>query len=91
MWGQNWMNIFDLLWNDEKNSKTILSELKEANLSPHSIMKLAERFFISIGFPAMPKRFWEFSRVKNNKKGSCHGKAFNMFRNRDFRQVWKIS
>ena len=52
----------------------------------------SERFFTSIGLPAMPPEFWEHSLIEKPTDGRdvvCHASAWDFFNQRDFRCVPK--
>ena len=50
------------------------------------MVKKAEDFYISLGFPPMSKTFWEKSIFeRKNEIMNCHASAANMYINDDFR------
>ena len=50
------------------------------------MVKRAEDFYRSLGFPALPREFWERSSFeRNSSEGNCHATATNMWEKNDFR------
>ncbi len=56
--------------------------------TPKVMFQKAGDFYTSLGFPHLPKEFWEFSVMQRpNGPGSpsCHASAFDFFNGKDFR------
>jgi len=60
LWGQDWENIADLLA-IPGGSTDYSAALKKAKLTPSDFINVAERFFTSLDFPALPPTFRERS------------------------------
>lgn len=56
--------------------------------TPKVMFQKADDFYQSLGFPHLPKRFWEDSIMERPGDGrslSCHAAAFDFFNGEDFR------
>ncbi|XP_060075065.1 uncharacterized protein LOC132554771 [Ylistrum balloti] len=88
MWGQQWNNIYDLVEPFKgKASLDITAKLKELDLKPLNLFKVAEEFFTSLGLLEMPQSFWEDSMfVKpDDRDVMCHASAWDFHNGKDFR------
>ena len=65
MWGQSWANVYDLVYTpDNPNASSgidLTKILEEKNIDEIEMTKIAENFFISLGFQSLPDTFWERS------------------------------
>jgi peptidyl-dipeptidase A len=88
MWGQTWDNIYDLVAPYPKQpSLDVDAQIKKRNLSPQDMVKLGEKFFLSLGFPPLPETFWSrslFTRPKD-REVVCHASAWDVSWNSDLR------
>jgi len=82
MWGQSWSNIYDLVYVQPKDTKTIdiTKVIDDLNLSEVEMVEYAEDFFISIGFKPLPETFWERSLFVKplDRSVVCHASAWNV-------------
>ncbi len=82
MWGQSWSNIYDLVYAQPKETKTvdITKVIEDLNLSEVEMVEYAEDFFISIGFKPLPETFWERSLFVKpvDRSVVCHASAWNL-------------
>ena len=84
MWGQSWANVYDLVYTpDNPNASSVIdltNILKEKNIDEIEMTKIAENFFISLGFQSLPDTFWERSLFVKPQDRSvvCHASAWNL-------------
>ena len=84
MWGQSWANVYDLVYapdNPNASSGIDLTKiLEEKNIDEIEMTKIAENFFISLGFQPLPDTFWERSLFVKPQDRSvvCHASAWNL-------------
>jgi peptidyl-dipeptidase A len=78
MWGQSWANVYDLVYTpDNPNASSgidLTKILEEKNIDEIEMTKIAENFFISLGFQPLPDTFWERSLFVKPQDRSvvCH-------------------
>ncbi len=82
MWAQQWNRVYDdLLKPYPKASIESADRLLKANKwDALKITRSAESFYTSIGFPALPQKFWErsmFTRPRD-REVQCHASAWDM-------------
>ncbi|KAH9492523.1 hypothetical protein Btru_046312 [Bulinus truncatus] len=89
MWAQQWGNILPLVTPfPNKPPADVTTEMVKQNYTVEQMVKLAESFFVSLGFQNMTKIFWdksEFVRPKDGRDFACHPSAHNLFAPGDFR------
>jgi peptidyl-dipeptidase A len=81
MWAQQWNNIYDLLEPYPGVSELdVTSELERQGYDAVRMTKSAESFYTSLGFPALPKSFWERSMLTRprDREVDCYASAWNM-------------
>tara|TARA_B100001250_G_scaffold12115_1_gene10574 strand:- start:7781 stop:9610 length:1830 start_codon:yes stop_codon:yes gene_type:complete len=84
MWGQSWSNIYDLVYTPEgsvSSSEINLSNiLIEKDVDEIEMVKIAENFFLSLGFEPLSDTFWERSLfVKpQDRNVVCHASAWDL-------------
>ncbi|OYU79227.1 MAG: peptidase [Flavobacterium sp. BFFFF1] len=86
-WGQDWSSLVDVKGID-----------LDAALKPKGaewIVKQGERFYVSIGFPELPKTFWEKSDLYPapagaNYKKNNHASAWHMDLDKDVRSLMSV-
>src|SRR5882672_4711976 len=83
MWAQQWNKIYDLL--EPYPGVTNLDvdkSLKEQGYDATKMMKSAENFYRSIGFPQLPETFWERSMLvrPRDRNVVCHASAWDIGR-----------
>jgi peptidyl-dipeptidase A len=81
MWAQDWANLYDLTAPYPKESKLDVSKaLVDKKIEPKPMVKMAEKFFTSLGLDELPKTFWErslFTRPKD-RDVVCHASAWDL-------------
>jgi peptidyl-dipeptidase A len=81
MWAQEWDALFPLVApKDEGPGYDLTALLKAKKVTPIDMVKRGEAFFTSLGFPALPKTFWERSMfVKpRDREVVCHASAWDI-------------
>ena len=84
MWGQSWANVYDLVYTpDNPNASSgidLTKILEEKNIDEIEMTKIAENFFISLGFQSLPDTFRERSLFIKPQDRSvvCHASAWNL-------------
>jgi peptidyl-dipeptidase A len=88
MWAQEWNNVYDLVEPFKGQvSLDVDKKIQGKKLGPTGMVRLGESFFISMGFDALPKTFWErslFTRPKD-REVVCHASAWDVSWNNDLR------
>lgn len=81
MWAQHWGNIYPLVAPPNSDPGYDLTEiLKGRRLDAQGMVHYGERFFISLGFAALPGTFWErsmFTRPRD-RDVVCHASAWDI-------------
>ncbi len=82
MWAQQWHRIYDDLLKPypAASIESADRQLQAQKWDAHRITKSAENFYTSIGFPALPQKFWErsmFTRPRD-REVVCHASAWDM-------------
>ena len=89
MWAQEWGNIYDIV--APKGAGDIgydLTDLLEKHdYTPVEMVKAGERFYTSLGFPALPASFWEKSQITRprDREVICHASAWDLDNENDLR------
>jgi peptidyl-dipeptidase A len=82
MWAQQWNRVYDDLLKPYPNAsiETADRQLKAQGWDPVRMTKSAEGFYTSIGFPALPQKFWERSMLARprDREVMCHASAYDM-------------
>jgi peptidyl-dipeptidase A len=82
MWAQQWNRVFDDLLKPypKASIETADKQLKAQNWDAVRITKSAENFYTSIGFPALPKTFYERSMLvrPRDREVVCHASAWDV-------------
>ena len=82
MWGQSWSNIYDLVYPEANQTKSVnvTQIIEERNINEIEMVEYAEDFFLSIGFEPLPDTFWERSLFVKPQDRSvvCHASAWNL-------------
>ena len=81
MWAQQWNKIYDLL--EPYAGVTNLNvdkSLKDQGYDATKMMKSAENFYQSIGFPELPETFWQRSMLvrPRDRNVVCHASAWDI-------------
>ncbi|MBD63071.1 MAG: peptidyl-dipeptidase [Gammaproteobacteria bacterium] len=84
MWGQSWANIYDIVYTPDSLSSSseinLTNILAEKNIDEIEMVKIAENFFISLGFEPLSDNFWERSLFVKPQDRSvvCHASAWDL-------------
>ena len=81
MWGQNWVNLADLVAPVQSDGSYDLTGLLRANqVDEIEMVRFGERFFSSLGFAPLPATFWEQSLFvqPDDRDVVCHPSAWNV-------------
>jgi peptidyl-dipeptidase A len=82
IWAQDWTNVYDIVGpaGGQRAGASITGTLRARNVTPVEMTRFGERFFTSLGFPALPATFWERSLfVKpRDREVVCHASAWNV-------------
>jgi peptidyl-dipeptidase A len=81
MWAQDWSNIYPLVAPVDADPGYDLSEiLKAKNVGPIDMVHYGERFFMSLGFAALPPTFWRRSMFtkQRDREVVCHASAWDI-------------
>jgi peptidyl-dipeptidase A len=81
MWSQTWDNIYPLLAPPNADPGYDVGEiLKAKNIDAAEMVHYGERFFMSLGFPALPGTFWERSMFikPRDREVVCHASAWDI-------------
>jgi peptidyl-dipeptidase A len=81
LWQQDWSNVYDLVAPPKAPpGPDITAILKARKIDELEMVRIAERFFTSLGFEPLPKTFWERSMfVKpRDREVVCHASAWNI-------------
>jgi peptidyl-dipeptidase A len=87
-WAQEWGNIYPLLGMPANSTGYELTELLKAKpVDPRGMVKYAENFFVSMGFPPLPQTFWERSLFTKpaDRDVVCHASAWDIDNQDDLR------
>lgn len=80
-WAQTWGNIYDLVKPENADLGYDLDALVKKNVKDElHMVKIAERFFTSLGFAPLPETFFERSMFLEpvDHKAVCHASAWSM-------------
>lgn len=88
-WGQDWSDIVSVKGFDLDNI------IKEKKYTKEWVAEQAERFYVSLGFPALPKIFWEKSdlyplEANATYKKNNHASAWHINLDNDVRSLMSI-
>jgi peptidyl-dipeptidase A len=81
IWAQDWSNIYDLVAPPNADPGYSLTEiLRRRNMPPLDMVRTGEHFYVSLGFPALPKTFWERSMFTKpqDREVVCHASAWDI-------------
>ena len=82
MWAQEWSAIADVVIPDELRAggeaSPITKALVDGGIDPREMVRIAERFFVSLGLPTLPETFWERSMFTKpaDRDVVCHASAW---------------
>jgi peptidyl-dipeptidase A len=81
LWQQDWSNLYPLVAPpNDAEAYSLTDRLKAKKVDPLEMVRIAERFFTSLGFDPLPKTFWERSLfVKpRDREVVCHASAWDI-------------
>ncbi len=81
MWAQSWDNLYDLVAPPASDPGYDLTELLQAKkVDAAGMTRYGERFFTSLGFPALPDTFWDRSMLTKprDREVVCHASAWDI-------------
>jgi peptidyl-dipeptidase A len=88
MWAQEWSNLYDLAAPYPNESKLdVTKALVDKKIEPKEQVRMAEKFFTSLGLDELPKTFWErslFTRPRD-REVVCHASAWDLTYSGDIR------
>jgi peptidyl-dipeptidase A len=88
MWAQQWGNVYDLLAPKHASLGYDLTQaLVRHGYDALKETKVAEAFYVSLGFPALPESFWTQSLFlrPRDREVDCHASAWNIDAKEDVR------
>ena len=89
MWAQEWGNIYDVVAPKGAGDigYNLESLLKAKGYTPVEMVKAGERFYTSLGFPALPETFWSRSQITRprDREVICHASAWDVDNKDDLR------
>jgi peptidyl-dipeptidase A len=89
MWAQQWSNIYPLVAVPDAGGRgyDLTAILRARKTDEQEMVRYGERFFTSLGFPALPQTFWERSlfRKPADREVVCHASAWNIDAKEDVR------
>ncbi|MCL4402804.1 MAG: M2 family metallopeptidase [Acidobacteria bacterium] len=80
-WAQSWENIYPLVAPQGSDPGYDLTKiLKDRKIDEHEMVRYGERFFMSLGFAALPQSFWERSLFTKPRDRDvvCHASAWDV-------------
>ncbi len=81
MWAQDWANIYPLVAPANADPGYDLTEiLKAKQIDPLAMVHYGARFFMSLGFAALPQTFWQRSMFVKplDREVVCHASAWDI-------------
>lgn len=68
----------------------LTNSMIQKNYNVIKMIKKANDFYVSLGFPSLPPEFWKNSIFEQEmgRKSSCHATAVNMYNKNDFRYFY---
>ncbi len=94
LWAQSWGNVFPLVAPARATPLYDLTAiLRERNVDARAMVRIGERFFLSLGFDSLPATFWERSLFTKprDREVVCHASAWDLDSQNDLRIKMCIS
>ena len=89
MWAQEWGNIYDIVAPTGAGDigYNIGDLLQKKGYKPVDMVKAGERFYTSLGLPALPETFWQRSMITRpqDRDVVCHASAWDVDNKDDLR------
>jgi len=80
MWAQDWSYLAPMLMPEKDKPFDLAAALKAKKVDEKEMVRIAEKFFTSLGLDALPKTFWErsmFTRPQG-REVVCHASAWDI-------------
>jgi len=81
IWAQDWSNLDDLVKPVGADSGYSLTKILQARkIQPKEMVRVGEHFYESLGFPLLPKTFWDRSLFTKprDREVVCHASAWDI-------------
>ena len=81
IWAQEWTNVYPLVAPPKADPGYSLTDiLKKRNMPPVEMVRTGERFYTSLGFPPLPRTFWDRSLFvrPRDREVVCHASAWDI-------------
>ncbi|MGH7674153.1 MAG: M2 family metallopeptidase, partial [Gemmatimonadales bacterium] len=94
LWAQSWGNVFPLVAPARATPLYDLTAiLRQRNVDAREMVRIGERFFLSLGFDSLPASFWERSLFTKprDREVVCHASAWDLDSRDDLRIKMCIS
>lgn len=90
LWSQSWEALIDVVFSNYTAVLNLTDSMIQENYNVIKMVKTAENFYITLGFPPLPSEFWKNSIFKQetDRRSSCHATAVNMYKKDDFRYFY---
>ncbi|KAM0732255.1 Angiotensin-converting enzyme [Formica fusca] len=88
LWSQSWEALIDVVFpNYTAIMPNLTNSMIQENYNVIKMIKKADDFYVSLGFPSLTPEFWKNSVFEQemSKRSSCHATAVNMYNRNDFR------
>jgi peptidyl-dipeptidase A len=88
IWSQEWNNVYDLMDSPKpRESYDLTKILQDRHTDARGMVRYGEAFFTSLGFPPLPKTFWERSLFLKpaDRDVVCHASAWDVDSKDDLR------
>lgn len=88
LWAQEWGNVYDLVSPPAVGSSVDVTALLRAKgVDERGMVRIAERFYTSLGFDSLPGTFWERSQFSKprDREVVCHASAWDLDLKNDLR------
>ena len=88
MWAQEWDNIYDVVEPFKgEGSLNVTKGIQKKKLDAVGMVKIAEKFFTSLGLDPLPDTFWKRSLLTKpaDRKVECHASAWDITFDNDLR------
>jgi len=80
MWAQDWSSLAPMLLPNKSAPFDLAAALKAKNVDEKEMVRIAERFFTSLGLDALPDTFWKRSMFTRpaGREVVCHASAWDV-------------
>ncbi|XP_032666205.1 angiotensin-converting enzyme-like [Odontomachus brunneus] len=88
LWSQSWEALIDVVFpNYTAIMPDLMDSMRRQNYSITEMVREAENFYVSLGFPLLTSEFWRNSVFERGagEASNCHATAVNMYKRNDFR------